>query len=696
MNEVGERFSAINGMSELAGRIAAWREFVQAEPGHAPAWFNYAGDLRIAHDWLGARRAALRGFAIDPARRTVDRALPVGQLVWAEDYEIVEEVHATEYQVLYRAQRDGRSYFLRRLRAGGARGTTDGLVRAFGLAQGPDGAFEVLEHVPGRTLHELIEIRGVDVEVAATVVEQTARMVERLVASGVDVVELRPETLIRADELGRGVVALGPLGPADRASAASPVEQLGLLLYRATTRRPLPTRGLHGERVFGEAPAEWPARWRPLLDLVASACAPDASARPRLEAWTAALRAIIESRPIGLDTGLRKIGGITISGQLGEGRFGSVHRGLAPDGSPRAVKILFPHFTADGDTVLRFRNEAEIANRIQSDGIIRVHGQGRTEEGLCYIVMDLAQGGSVEELLAKRPTSPRAAVALGVTVAHAMTAVHRAGVVHRDLKPSNLLLDRAGDTTSTKICDFGIAKLLGEPTQAGIPFTMTGHLLGSPLYMAPEQWKMEDVDGRADIYALGVILHRAISGELPFRGGNEYQLQQAHLHEIPRPLTELGAPRQLAAVVARMLAKDPAQRYASMEEVEAALRACSLDDAPRRAPRRRRRIALALAALVVAGAVGATVVVAGGAGNDHGGGAPAPGPDPGPGPGPTLNATVYDPVSNVRSGPSDDDPVLCTVDTVTDIRVFDHVGRWYATDYCGSPGYIHDSQFHFK
>jgi eukaryotic-like serine/threonine-protein kinase len=241
-----------------------------------------------------------------------------------------------------------------------------------------------------------------------------------------------------------------------------------------------------------------------------------------------------------------------------------------------AVKVLRRELGADSALVQRFLNEARATNEIRHPNIVEVTDAGVLPSGLPYFVMELLVGENLSERLARvGPLSVGLALDLTLQTASAVHAAHQAGIVHRDLKPENLFLTadpRVQGHELVKVLDFGIAKLRGEISAVR---TNAGAVLGTPAYMAPEQCRgrPDDVDHRADIYALGVILYEMLAGAPPFETPGAVDLMMMQVGTPPPPITQRRAdvPAQVAAVVMRALAKDPAQRFDSLAEMMAAL-----------------------------------------------------------------------------------------------------------------------------
>jgi len=234
-------------------------------------------------------------------------------------------------------------------------------------------------------------------------------------------------------------------------------------------------------------------------------------------------------------------------------------------GRPVAVKILHPHLAADDTFVARFRTEAVAAARLHHPGIVSIYDTCHDDDAEA-IVMELVKGTTLRSELDEQSfLPPEQVAAIGAQVADALGAAHRAGLVHRDIKPANILICTDGRVLVT---DFGIAKIRDDPD-----VTQTGTMLGTVKYLAPEQVKGERLDGRADIYALGVVLYEALCARPPFSGDTPAATALARLHQVPPRPRQLRTtvPRGLDAVVMRCLQLDPGQRYPNALELRAAL-----------------------------------------------------------------------------------------------------------------------------
>ena len=243
-------------------------------------------------------------------------------------------------------------------------------------------------------------------------------------------------------------------------------------------------------------------------------------------------------------------GGFRIEGTLGQGGMGTVYRALGPAGEAVALKVLTGEGVSEKVFRARFRREAEIAEKIVHPGIVRCLGSGE-HGGLLWIALELMPGGSLEDRIAKTGPLPwREAAALAAEIARALAAIHETGAVHRDLKPANVLLDAQG---RPRVTDFGIAH---ARTVAGQSLTRTGQFIGTPQYMAPEQVdEAKRVDGRADLYALGCMIHALVAGSPPFTGGSALELAGAHLGKEPPALrSRAPVPPSLDVLTAQLLA----------------------------------------------------------------------------------------------------------------------------------------------
>src|SRR5580692_12282598 len=270
-----------------------------------------------------------------------------------------------------------------------------------------------------------------------------------------------------------------------------------------------------------------------------------------------------------MTTGL-KAGRYEISGELGRGAMGVVYKATDPViGRTVAVKTIKLSEEGTGlsrpELLTRFQTEARAAGLLTHPNIVVVFDAGE-EDGLFYITMEFVEGRSLQTLIDSRQPFPVSRVLkLMEQVCSALDFAHQHNVVHRDIKPANLMMT-ADDTV--KITDFGTAKILQFGT------AQTAHVMGTPSYMSPEQVKGKPVDGRSDIFSLGVILYEMMTGEKPFPGQNITTVIYKIINEEPIPPRSLDSSIHpgLSAVITRALAKDPGERYQSCHELLSALK----------------------------------------------------------------------------------------------------------------------------
>ncbi|MGE0706989.1 MAG: protein kinase [Planctomycetota bacterium] len=265
--------------------------------------------------------------------------------------------------------------------------------------------------------------------------------------------------------------------------------------------------------------------------------------------------------------------------RLGQGGFGTVWRAHHLDlGVDVALKVLNAEWTGDAAMQQRFLREVRASTAFVHEYAVQLRDFGRDPaRGILYFTMDLVQGETLEAALRRGPLEPARAEELACQTLEALARAHAAGIVHRDLKPANVMLTRGpGGVEQVRLMDFGIAKAITDAAKEVAGPSLTRGILGTPAYMSPEQARGEALDGRADLYALGVVLYRALSGRLPITAEPDASDALVNVlfrivERAPAPLPE--APPALAAVVLRALAKDPAARYACADAMRAALRA---------------------------------------------------------------------------------------------------------------------------
>jgi len=272
---------------------------------------------------------------------------------------------------------------------------------------------------------------------------------------------------------------------------------------------------------------------------------------------------------------------------VGKGGMGAVF--LAQDltlDREVAIKVLPPDISQDPHVIKRFQQEAKTAAKLDHTNIIPIY-RVESEGGLNYFVMKYVAGVSLEDVLEqkKEPLAPDYIQRVVWEAACALGHAHQRGIVHRDVKPANIMFDHDGKVMLT---DFGISKAL----QAASGFTGTGMIIGTPHYMAPEQAKGQAVDGRADQYSLGVVAYRMITGQLPFSGDSVHTILYKHIfEEAPRTSSiRQNVPPFLSEAISRAMAKEPDQRFPTMEDLATAVwpeQPVSATKGPRAAPRPR-------------------------------------------------------------------------------------------------------------
>lgn len=276
--------------------------------------------------------------------------------------------------------------------------------------------------------------------------------------------------------------------------------------------------------------------------------------------------------------------GATLAGRyhivrrIGEGGMGAVYEARHTIiGKRVAVKVLLEKFLAKSDFVARLLQEARLASAIGHEHIVDVTDFGTTDDGRAFVAMEFLDGESLAQLVMREAPLPvERALRIARQVASALGAAHAKGIVHRDVKPENVYLIRRGDADFVKVVDFGISKAVKQGQGDDAPdyrLTHTGLLLGTPLYMSPEQARGdEDLDERVDVWAMGVMLYECLTGEVPFRANNYLGIISQVLTHTPRPPSqlrpELGIPEAVEAVVMHAMEKDRTRRYARMSDVE--------------------------------------------------------------------------------------------------------------------------------
>lgn len=271
----------------------------------------------------------------------------------------------------------------------------------------------------------------------------------------------------------------------------------------------------------------------------------------------------------------RLMGSYRLEKLIGEGGMGRIYLARhARIGRKAAVKVLSAEAARDSHAVSRFFHEAKAAGEASHENLVEVYDFIRDKDtGCCAYIMEFLEGEDLRQVLMReRRIKPERAMHIGAQLAAGLGAAHAMGVVHRDVKPENVyLIERAGIPDFVKLLDFGVAKFataVAHKTQAGFA-------VGSPYYMAPEQTLAKDIDGRADLYAIGIIMYEMLAGRVPFDGAKNSEIYRKHCEDpLPplRPDYGMGTiPPALMGVIKRALAKKADERYQTASELRAAI-----------------------------------------------------------------------------------------------------------------------------
>jgi|GEM_PF-3196421 len=267
-----------------------------------------------------------------------------------------------------------------------------------------------------------------------------------------------------------------------------------------------------------------------------------------------------------------------IDAEIGAGGMATIYRATRLHiGDVVAVKVLHSELLRDTQFTERFRREAQAAARLKHPNAVAIYDFGVSSDGVIYLVMELVEGRNLRAIIREQgPVPVPLAAEIVRQVCAALTEAHRQNIVHRDIKPANIAVEDSPDGPRVKVLDFGIASLRGGATMANL--TQTGAVMGTPAYMSPEQCLGEELDGRSDIYSLGVVLFEMLCGVVPFNSPTATAVVMQHVQHAPPPLRVLNVSISPAveAVVLRALAKRREERFQTAREFADALTAAAV------------------------------------------------------------------------------------------------------------------------
>ena len=265
----------------------------------------------------------------------------------------------------------------------------------------------------------------------------------------------------------------------------------------------------------------------------------------------------------------RQVGPYALERVIGQGGFAWVFSAKRADQGTAALKVLKPRYAGDRQFESRFRNESRVASELTHRNIVRILDVGQADD-ITYFAMDLYPDSLRSRIDRDGPLAEPDLVRIAMDVAAALSFAHANGVIHRDIKADNILFEKDGTGVVT---DFGIMRAVsGYVSDTGVNMT-----IGTPSYMSPEQAQGRTLDGRSDLYALGVTLYKAATGDLPFTSTDWFELARMHVEDAPTPPRSRGSTisRRFELVILKCLAKHPDDRYASADEFLAELQALS-------------------------------------------------------------------------------------------------------------------------
>jgi serine/threonine-protein kinase len=264
-----------------------------------------------------------------------------------------------------------------------------------------------------------------------------------------------------------------------------------------------------------------------------------------------------------------------VEAKIGEGGFGAVFLGKQiATGREVALKILHPHNVSDSTIVARFRREAEACSKLRDPHTVTTYDFDEAEDGTLFLAMELLRGRSLHLLQkSEGPFPPKRVLGILDQVAQSLGEAHANGIVHRDMKPENVIIERREEQDYVKVLDFGIAKMISGDREVQA-LTAVGQTLGTLEFMSPEQLRGQTLDGRSDIYALGMMAYEMLTGGLPFKNAKSpIEIINFHMKEAPPPPSalrpELEIPEAVDEVIQKMVAKSRDDRHANAEELRA-------------------------------------------------------------------------------------------------------------------------------
>lgn len=311
-----------------------------------------------------------------------------------------------------------------------------------------------------------------------------------------------------------------------------------------------------------------------------------------LEAMSDAPDKTVQVTSHDLDSGLNEDEQITTSAlrlpeqyqiisRISIGGMGAIYKGRHKNtNASLAIKVLHPHVANKEANIQRFQREAQAASKLNHPNLVVVHDYGVTDDDVSYLIMELIEGQTLRSLIGKtNGLPPKTFFEIFIQICDALDHAHKRGVIHRDIKPSNILIMESDVRDNyVKLVDFGIAKVIASQDVNEQELTQTGDIVGSPLYMSPEQCLGDELDTRTDIYSLGCVMYEAITGKPPFTAPNAVKTIFKHVNVKPDPISvanpNIAVPKELERLMFTTLEKAPKDRYRNMELLKGDLTTC--------------------------------------------------------------------------------------------------------------------------